>query len=323
MLFSGGNSLLGLDVGSSMLKAVSLRKKGQALLVESAGIIATPAGAISGNLFLDAPAVSSCIRKLCRRQGLAAKRVAVSLAGEDVFVARLKVERNGEEDLEKRIRAEAARSVPFPLEQANVDYQVLEKSSDAKWAHALVVAVPSGRVYRFQDLIRGAGKTVMVVDSTACALANAFQVNYRPAPSEVTALVHLGAAWMTLCIVRGSIPIVTKDLPLAPSRYAPAPLDRIAVELERLLESMDEIADEHPLEPRSSQIKRLMLSGGGARMRGLDEVLRDRIGLPFEEMNPFLNIQPKNSDSINRLVTDHLHCMTVAVGLALRAFEEI
>ncbi|HYM12051.1 MAG TPA: pilus assembly protein PilM [Bryobacterales bacterium] len=320
----GNSSLVGLDVGSTMMKAVELGNRRGKPVVEHAGIVAMPSGALADGILIDRAAVADCIRQLYRNQRLHSKHVAVGLAGEDIFVARVKVERANGDDLAELVRREAARLAPFPLEGASVDFQVLDTLLNSRWIHALVVAAKPGKVGRLEDLLREAGKTLEVADSTACALVNAFEVNYEPAPTDVTALVHLGAALMTVCVVRGSTPLLAKDLSLAPSQFSEeewSTTDRIAVQLERVFELMDESADEHPLEPRSSQIQRLLLSGGNARLRGLREVLEERIHLPHEEMNPFRRIEFEGSDALARLVWDHAHCMPVAVGLALRGFD--
>ena len=57
-------------------------------------------------------------------------------------------------------------------------------------------------------------------------------------------------------------------------------------------------------------------------MRGLDELLRARINVPIEELNPFLRIEYAGTDSLARVVWDHAHCMPVAVGLALQGLEK-
>lgn len=307
------------------MKAVELGKQRGKPAVKHAGIVAMPSGALMDGILIDRAAVADCIRQLYRNQNLRSKRVAVGLAGEDVFVARVKVERSNGDDLGELVRREAARFAPFSLDGASLDFQVLDTLLNSRWVHALVVAAKPGKVERLEDLLHEAGRTLEVADSTACALANAFEVNYEPAPADVTALVHLGAALMTVCVVRGSTPLIARDVSLAPSQLSEeewSATDRVVAQLERVFELMNKSADEHPLEPRSSQIQRLLLSGGGARLRGLGEVLDERIRLPHEEMNPFRRIEFEGGDALARLVWDHAHCMPVAVGLALRGLDE-
>jgi type IV pilus assembly protein PilM len=322
----GRKSILGLDIGSTMIKAAELRKQNGRVVMERAAVAAMPAGAFSGGLILDLPAMTACVRDFCKDQGLRTRQVAFAVEGDDVFLARVKLQKGSEENLRAQICQETARLAPFPISGASVDYHVLDAPADSGWLDVLVVAAARAKIRRMQDLLRRAGKIPVLADSTACALANAFDFNYQPAPAEVTALVHLGPAMMTVCIVRGSVPLVAKDLPLALPHFTEEEwslTDRIAVHLERVFELMDDIADEHPLEPRSSEIRRLVLSGGAAHLRGLNEVLQDRIQIPFEEMNPLRKLPYEGSDPLSRLIWDNVHCLPVAVGLALRGCDEL
>jgi type IV pilus assembly protein PilM len=307
-----------------MVKAVTLRRKGTKIVVERAGLMAMPGGAISGRQILDPPAVSDCVKRLCKDLGLRGRRVAVAVAGDEVAHARLKVERSSVEALETLVRQELARVAPFPLEEALIDFQVLDNFAHSQWLDAVAVAAKRAAVERLEQVMERAGKQVTVADSTACALANIFEINYQPASNEITALLHLGAGTMTVCILRGPTPLVVRDITLEttqPWREQAGSAERVAVELERLLEQMDEIADDHPLEPRSKQVSRIMLSGGGIRLRGLEEVLRTRLRMPLEELNPFKSIEFAGSDALGRLVWDHVHCMPVAAGLAMRGLD--
>jgi len=325
-------ALLGLDVGSSTVKAVQLRKKGKEIFAERTGIAAMPSGAISGGMVLDPPAVSNCIRKLCENQRLGERRVAVALGGDGVFLTRLKLNPGPADALPDRIREETARQSPFLLQQAALDFQILNHSPsdssdtpDTPW-DVLVVAARPEKIEGMREVLRRAGKTAVLVDSCTCALANTLEFNHRPAASEISVLLHLGAAAMSVVILRGSVPLLAQEFPLVPPASSDEtwnPAQRVAVQLERMFEQMDEIADEHPLEPGSRQIQRIWLSGGGSRMRGLEEVLRDRIKLPLQEINPFRKIEFRSAEALDRVVWDHAHCMTVAVGLALRNFQQL
>jgi type IV pilus assembly protein PilM len=323
MLF-GSAPMIGLDIGAGMVKAVTLRQRGSKVVVDRAGLMAMTGGAITGRKILDPPAAGDCVRKLCRDLGLRGRAVAVAVSGEEVVHARLKLEKTALEQPEPPVRRELAKAAPFPPEELVVDYQVLDSTADSQWVDVMAVGARRGAVERMEQVVARAGKSAAIVDSTACALANAFEANYQPASNEVSALLHLGAATLTLCLLRGGTPLLVRDLTLesaTPWREQPAPAERVVVELERLLEQMDEIADDHPLEPRSKQIARLFLSGGGIQLRGLEDLLRSRVRAPFQELNPFRRIEFTGTDALGRLVWDHAHCMPVAVGLALRGFE--
>src|SRR5262249_4775776 len=167
--------------------------------------------------------------------------VALAVTGKDVFVGRIKLEQPGGPGLEKRIREEMARLVPFPLDEARLDFEILKNHEDSQWVDALAVAARRRHVDSLVQLAARLRKTPLVVDATACALANAFEFNYQPGVSAVTALAHLGAAWMTVCILRGSTLLLAKDLSLEPAPFREKEWslsDRIAALLEGILESL-------------------------------------------------------------------------------------
>jgi type IV pilus assembly protein PilM len=316
--------LIGLDVGSGLIKAVTLRRKGTRVVVDRAGLMAMAGGALAGRKFLDPPAIADTVRRLCKDLRMHGRRLAVAVAGEEVFHARLKVERAALGALDELVRQELARLAPFSPADSIVDYQVLDSFAHSQWVDAVAVAATKSSVERLRNMLDRAGRTAAIVDSTACALANVFEFNYQPVSNEITALLHLGAATLTVCILRGATPLLVRDLTLEgdkPWREQEGSTERVAVEVERAFEQMDEIADDHPLEPRSRQISRLLLSGGGIRLRGLEQTLRTRLHLPMEELNPFHRIDFTGTDSLSRLVWDHVHCMPVAVGLALRGVD--
>jgi len=201
MLF-GNAPLIGLDLGSGMVKAAAVRRKGDRLVVERAGIAALPGGAMSGRVYLDPPAVAECVRKLCHDAGLRGRRAAVAMAGNEVFHARLKVERGAVPNLDALVREEVSKLAPFSLDEALLDYHVLDNFAHSQWVDAVAVAARRLGVERVTSVVERSGKTVEVVDSAACALTNVFELNYEPAPADITALVHLGAAILTVWISR-------------------------------------------------------------------------------------------------------------------------
>jgi type IV pilus assembly protein PilM len=307
-----------------MVKAVALRQERSLVIAERAGIAAMPDGAVSEGAVLDPAAAATAIGRFCRQQGLGGRRVAVAAAGEDVVILRLKLPRAETESLRAQLPEEIALQLPFPVGQATVDFQVLDDLPQSEWVQALVVAAKREKVERLRETVARAGKTAVVVDATACALSNVFEFNYEPPGSEISALLDLGATTVTVCVVRGATPLLARHLrlactPLTEQEWSLA--DRIAAQVERVFEQMDEVAEESPLEPGSGDVARLWLSGGAARLDGLEPVLRSRFRLPIEEIDPFRKIEVADAGPIRRVLEDHRQRLAVAVGLALRGLD--
>ena len=71
-------------------------------------------------------------------------------------------------------------------------------------------------------------------------------------------------------------------------------------------------------------IERIYLAGGSSKVPGLVEALRQEFSLPVEILNPFQRISAANvSNSEPDFVEQHAGQLAVAVGLALRSFEDL
>ena len=58
-------------------------------------------------------------------------------------------------------------------------------------------------------------------------------------------------------------------------------------------------------------------------MPGLIEALRQEFSLPVEVLNPFQRIMPPMDSSENHILEQNPGQLAVAVGLALRSFEDL
>jgi type IV pilus assembly protein PilM len=70
-------------------------------------------------------------------------------------------------------------------------------------------------------------------------------------------------------------------------------------------------------------IEKIYLAGGSSKVPGLVEALRQEFSLPVEIFNPFQKIQPPAEGAGVELVEQNAGQMAVAVGLALRSFEDL
>ena len=92
--------------------------------------------------------------------------------------------------------------------------------------------------------------------------------------------------------------------------------ERVAAALEGFWTSLEKTAEPH-------EIGRIYLSGGGAREKAMGEYLAQRFGLPVQELDPFRTVSYSPSSDAGRLIQEHAPAFTVAVGLALRSFEDL
>ena len=340
-------SLVGLDIGSSSVKAVELKASRTGYELVSFGLESLPQDTVVDGAIMDAPSVAKAIGDIFDSQKIKTKNVATSVSGHSVIVKRVTLPFMTEEELYDRIQAEASQHIPFDIADVNLSYQVLE-ALDTQM-DVLLVAVKKDKILNHTNVLAQAGKTPVVVDIDAFALQNCFEVNYEPDPGQTIALLNVGAGVMSINIVRSQIPLFTRDVSVGGNQYTDAlqkELDLGFEDAEKLKrgESVAGVSEEQKagilrsvsdiliLEIQKTfdffratasgeNIQRIYLAGGTARVPGLVELLREEFAMPVEELYPFrkitINPAAHNEDQIRGIAAR----LAISVGLALRSFD--
>ena len=304
-MFGGGKqkALVGLDIGSSSIKAVELKNTKQGYELVSFGLEPLAQDTVVDGAIMDAPLVAGAISNIFDTQKVKTKNVATAVSGHSVIVKRVTLPMMTEDELYDRIQSEASQHIPFDIADVNLDHQLLE-SVDSQM-DVLLVAVKKDKILNHTNVLAQAGKNSTVVDIDAFALQNCFEVNYDPDPGQTIALLNVGASVMNINIVRGGIPLFTRDVSVGGNQYTDAlqkELDLSFEDAERLKkgENIAGVAEEHRatilrsvtdilvLEIQKTfdffratatgeSIQKIVVAGGSSRVPGLDGCAARRI----------------------------------------------
>src|ERR1700683_833801 len=228
-------SLVGLDIGSSSVKAIELKKVRDGYELVSFGLEPLTQDTVVDGAIMDAPSVAEKIIAIFESQKIKSKNVATSVSGHSVIVKRVSMPLMTEEELYDRIHAEASQHIPFDIADVNLSYQLLEATENQM--DVLLVAVKKDKILNHTNVLAQAGKTPSVVDIDAFALQNCFEYNYDPDPAQTSALLNVGASVMNINIVRGGIPLFTRDVSVGGNQSTAAlqkELDSRFVDAEKL-----------------------------------------------------------------------------------------
>src|SRR5438046_2366216 len=441
--------LVGLDIGSSSIKAVELKSTKSGYELVSFGMESLAPDTVVDGAIMDAPQVANAISKIFDAQRVKTKNVATSVSGHSVIVKRVPLPLMTEEELYDRIPSEASQHIPFDIADVNLSYQLLEsmdsqmdvllvavkkdkilnhtnvlaqagkrseehtselqsltnlvcrlllekslptralpsfptrRSSDLEeelydripseasqhipfdiadvnlsyqllesmdsQMDVLLVAVKKDKILNHTNVLAQAGKTPVVVDIDAFGLQNCFEINYEPDAGQTVALLNIGASAMNINIVRGGIPLCTRDVSVGGNQYTDAlqkELDLSFEDAERLKkgETLPSVTDEQrqqilrsvsdilTLEIQKTfdffratasgeNIQRIVVAGGTARVPGLVDLLREEFAMPVEELNPFRKVLINPGKHSETQIRDMAPRLAIAVGLALRSFD--
>jgi type IV pilus assembly protein PilM len=341
--------LVGLDIGSSAIKAVELKPNGRGLTVAAFATEPVPPDAIVDGTLLDPGAVADCIRRLFERRGFTARDVVASLSGNAVIVKKIALPIMTDQELDDSIHWEAEQYIPFDIQDVHLDYQVLDRGgagSGKTTMDVLLVAAKKEQIANYTSIIAQAGRAAVVVDVDAFALQNAYEVNYGTDPSTVVALLNAGASAINVNIVIGEQSVFTRDISLGGKAYTEAlqkdlslPFDlaeqakcgalahdvspddvRMVVRAttENVLLEIQKTFDFFKATTGIEHIDRIMLSGGASRVAGFAEALHERFATAVDPLDPFRRIAFEPGKFGVDHAIDVAPTAAVAVGLALR-----
>jgi type IV pilus assembly protein PilM len=348
-VFRKARSLVGLDIGSSAVKAVELKPAGKGYKVMAFGSEPVPPDSIVDGAIIDAAAVADAIRRLFDGRSIKTKEVAASLSGNAVIVKKIALPIMTDAELAESIYWEAEQYIPFDIQDVNLDYQILDPGDAAAGKSnmdVLLVAAKKEKIADYTGVIAQAGRSAVVVDVDAFALQNAYEANYGIDPGAVVVLLNAGASATNINILQGDQSVFTRDISIGGNAYTEA----LQKELNLPFEQADQLKrgavvegasfdDARPVlhavsenvmleiqktfdffktTASSDRIDRIMVSGGASRAEGFTEMLTERFEAPVEVFDPFKKVafdsRKFNVDS----PADVAPTVAVAVGLALR-----
>ena len=342
-------AVVGLDIGSSSVKAVELKAVGKGFKVVAFAIEPVPPDSIVDGAIIDGAAVADAIRRVFENKAFKTKEVAASLSGNAVIVKKINLPVMTAAELAESIYWEAEQYIPFDIQDVNLDYQILDAGTGAESTgtmDVLLVAAKKEKIADYTGVISQAGRVPVIVDVDAFALQNAYEVNYGLDPEAVVVLLNAGASAININILTGDQSLFTRDVSIGGNAYTEAvqkelnlpfdsaeqmkrgqPVDGVSAEevaavlhamTENVLLEIQKTFDFFKATASSDRIDRIVLSGGASRVDGFVAALQERFNTSVEVFDPFKKIA---FDAARLGITDAeglIPTAAVAVGLALR-----
>jgi type IV pilus assembly protein PilM len=342
-------AVVGLDIGSSAVKAVELRPGGKGYKVAAFGIEPVPPDSIVDGAIIDGGAVADAIKRLFSNKAFKTKQVAASLSGNAVIVKKISLPVMTDGELAESIYWEAEQYIPFDIADVNLDYQILDPGTgaDSKGTmDVLLVAAKKDKIADYTNVITQAGRIPTVVDVDAFALQNAYEVNYGLDAGSVVVLLNAGASAININILSGDQSLFTRDISMGGNAYTEAvqkelnlpferaemakkghPVDGITFDdvrpvlhamTENVLLEIQKTFDFFKATAATDRIDRILISGGASLIDGFAEAVAERLNAVVEALDPFRTV---TLDAPKLGIHDIEYVMpmaAVAVGLALR-----
>lgn len=335
--------ITGLDIGSSSIKAVVLSNKDNHPTLVSVGSIPAPSPGIASEADPDLEIEASVISKLLTSINAPAS-VIFALPESKIFTRVISdFPFLSDEELTSAIKYSSEEFVPLPADQVNLYWQVINRNKQKNNTTVFVVAYPKRMAEKYLKVMAMAKLKPVALETELIAAARALVSNNQFAPTSM--IVQLGATSTDFAIVTKGLILSTRSiatggvtLTRAIAQYlnfeVPQAeeykkvyglmeeqlggkiyqvlkpiIDIIVSESQRMVQSFE-------VKNPQNLIKRVVLTGGGAKLPGLVVYFTNTLGLEVQEADPWYSIQ-KDPSLVSKLSADAAS-YSVAVGLALR-----
>ncbi len=344
-------SILGLDISTTAVKLLELSKSGDRYRVESYAVEPLPPNSVIEKNISDVEEVGQAIKRAVKRSGTRAKFAAAAVAGSAVITKVISMPGSySDEEMESQIELEADQYIPYPLEEVNLDFEVLGPSEDdPERVDVLLAASRAENVDVRVEAIEVAGLTARIIDVEAYAMENAFALVADQMPDhgvgKTIAVVDIGATMTTLNVLHDLKTIYTREQVFGgkqlteeiqrryglsyeeagmAKRQGGLPDNYVPEVLEPFKEAMaQQVSRSLQFFFSSSQynhIDYIVLAGGSSSIPGVDELIEHKQGVPTAVANPFTNmsIAPRIKAQV---LSNDAPALMIACGLALRSFD--
>ncbi len=346
-----GKSVLGVDVGSSSLKVVQLRKEGGKAILETYGELALGpyAGRDVGQATnLSQEQVIETLKDLLREAKVTTTSCGVSIPFSRSLLSLVELPyRKNQQEQKTVIELEARKYIPVPISEVQLDWFVVpkidprEKAGDQKTVEVLIVAVHNDELSLLQNIVAGAGLSSSFYEIEIFSTIRAVVDE----PLKPVLVLDIGAASTKIYVVEHgvvalshSITVGSQDITRAISVSSGVSLSRAeAVKKEEGIgtgatkESLELVFSRIFSEARrvlmqyetshNKSIVSIVLTGGGGVTKSLGEYAKNIFSISTQVANPFAKTE---APAFMRPILEEIGPeFAVAVGLALRKLEEV
>jgi type IV pilus assembly protein PilM len=338
-------SYLGIDIGSTSVKIVELKKESGKIKLLTYGF--------SENLpsleKVDNKQMESIISRICDDSGTKSKNAVAALPTFSVFSSIIDLPKINEKDMASAINWEAKKVIPMSLEEMILSWQIIQKTPEEEAQNSnhlkiLLTGAPKTLVKRHIDIFKSCQINLISIETETFALARSL-VGNDPSPAMI---IEMGANTTDLSIINNGIPVLSRSLDLGGFTISRAIASNLDIDIERAeqfkydlgisnIESQSDVIPKTIIESitpvvneityslglfqskNNRQVEKIILSGGSSLLINFSNYLSKLLNLNVIIGNPWARISYPLE--LKPLLDEIGPRMSIATGLAMRELE--
>ncbi|MGH2739094.1 MAG: type IV pilus assembly protein PilM [Actinomycetota bacterium] len=340
---------VGLDIGSTAVRAAELSVGSDPPALVRAAQVPLAAGTVENGEVKDIAAVADAVRELWRRGGFKTRDVALGVGSQRVVVREVTVPAMPERDLRQSLPFQVQELIPIPLENAVMDFDVLDEVEiDGQRSYRLfVVAAQREILDQLVEAAEMARLEPLGIDLIPFALIRSVAMDMglglEEADAGEEALVDIGADVTNICVHDRGVPRFVRILPsggrdvlrlvagslgipvdeveahargeAVPNLPGEAP-NALRNAVGTLVDEVRSSLDFYQAQTPDARIGRVLVTGGGSKLPDLLDVLASKVPSEVGRGRVFEHVRVR-LDMDDTTLAEAEPLLAVAVGLAL------
>jgi type IV pilus assembly protein PilM len=340
---------IGLDIGSTAVRAAELSGSASPSVIRAAQV-PLAVGAVENGEVREPEAVAEALRELWQRGGFKSRQVWMGVGNQRVVVREIALPYLPEKELRASLGFQVQEFIPMSVDEAVLDYDPLGEfeQEDRKMLRLLLVAAQRAMVDQLVAAVQAAKLEPMGLDLIPFALVRAIgtpDVAMDLEEGGEEAVIDVGSHVTNIVVhARGAtrfvriLPSGGRDITIAIARAAgieddvaerlkrgeevddmPKPEEVRNVALQRAAAFVDEIRSSlefYTAQARDARIGKVLVTGGGSKLEGLIDLMRQRIPVPVDPGRVFTQV-PSQLHLSEAALDDAEPVLATAIGLAI------
>jgi type IV pilus assembly protein PilM len=349
---SASTSYLGVDIGTTSIKIAELEKGKNAPKLLNYGMLETESALLRANTALQTSSLKlfdkdtvEFLKMLVAQMKPKTTNVIASLPLFSAFTTLITLPEMDPKDLDQAVQFQARQYIPLPISEVALDWSKVGEAEDergAKVNQILLISVPQEQIKKYQNIFQSAGLVLKALEVESLSILRS-AVGNDPTP---TMLVDIGSLTTDILIAEGGNLKYSGQTDFSGSSLTQAlatslninPLRAEELKKERgiigtgpnyelstiMLPFLDAIISEVRRAeftyknqfPLAKPIERMILTGGGANLLGIEKYFKDQFqrtvvrGAPLSKMEYPPILEPLGQE-LNSF-------LAVAIGLGLK-----
>lgn len=204
--------MIGIDIGSSLIKAVELIPNGKTWRLSSAASLASPVGGLVSGNRESITTVAQVLSRIVKEAGFRNTKAVVSLPESKVFTHLVNLPNMKEEEVEQTLQWQVEQYIPMPVDQTTWSYQIIGKDgANNEGLEVLLIAAPKMLVESYKKVIDIVGLELLAIETELVAISRAVV----PDNSLLNVIVDLGSQTTGIGVVNNGLLVFSRSIPTA------------------------------------------------------------------------------------------------------------